>query len=269
MSVSKIAAILGIGLLAGCAEHQIERLEGMKFEGKDFARHLAMEYEAYAKKESRDYNDFVDASHFAVKGQQAATGLNVLPEDPREWDVPQADLKGLLDARERLTFALDNARADIFAPLAAKTQVSYDCWVQEIEEKNLFQGRPDQLGRCHDTFWSSLKSLEVAISKEAPVYVIHFGENSSKINEKAIAMLKNIAKISRQLDEREVSVTGYTDGQGSRKSNLLLSQHRAAAVRDELVKLGVLANRIVTVGAGEGYSPQVSAAHRKVVVQIR
>jgi OOP family OmpA-OmpF porin len=269
MSSIKLSAILAAALLAGCAENDISNLEDMKREGKDFARHLANEYEMYAKKSSRDYNDFIDASHFAVKGQQATTGLNVLPEDPRDWDVPASSLKELLDARERLTFALDNGvRADFFASMAAKTQVSYDCWVQEVEEMNLFRGRPDQLNKCKDMFLNHIKSLESAMAKEAPMFVVHFGENSAMIGAKDAAVLDNIAKVSKHLDEREVMITGYTDGKGGRKSNLALSQKRADAVRDELVKRGVLENRITSRGVGEGFRGD-SPSHRKVVIQIR
>jgi OmpA family len=49
----------------------------------------------------------------------------------------------------------------------------------------------------------------------------------------------------------EITVTGHTDTVGSAAYNLTLSQHRAEAVADELIRRGVPATDIVTVGRGE------------------
>lgn len=271
MAMSKLLTGLSFAvLLSGCAEYEIDKLELINPEGKEFARHLTKEYLAFAKKESREYNDFIDARHFAVKGEQAATGLNVLPENPNEWDVAPTMLNELLDARERLTFALDKGgRADFVAPLAAKAQVSYDCWVQEVEEKNLFTGRETELLRCRDTFWATLRSLEAEISKRSPVFSVHFEKDSSRLSEKAMAIIKNIYNVAIQLDEYTVAVTGHTDAQGGRKSNLALSQARAAVVRDALHALGIPLNRIVAVGTGEVQGAQDSSQNRRVDVVIR
>lgn len=271
MSVTKILSGLSLAVLvSGCADYEIDKLETMHHEGKEFSRHLSKEYLAFAKKESKDYNDFIDARHFAVKGQQAATGLTVLPEDPNEWKVPASELKELLDARERLTFALDKSgRADFVAPLASKAQVMYDCWVQEVEEANLFTGRPDQLMRCKTGFWSTIKALESEIVKRSPVFSLTFEKNSSNLTEKSMAIIQNIANVAKQLDEHTVAITGYTDAQGGRKSNLSLSQARAMAVHDALVAAGIDKRRMVAVGTGEIQGAQEDPNHRRVDVLIR
>jgi outer membrane protein OmpA-like peptidoglycan-associated protein len=56
---------------------------------------------------------------------------------------------------------------------------------------------------------------------------------------------------------------------GGRKHNLILSQNRAAAVRDALIKLGVEQNRITAVGAGELSGKELDPRHRRVDIQIR
>lgn len=273
MAFSHKLSGLGIGLavlLAGCAQNDIDTLGDMKKEGKEFARNLAKEYHAFAQKES-DYNDVIDASHFAVKGQQAATGLNVLPENPNNWDVPCDKLKELLDARERLTFALDHSgRRDFVAPWAAKTQVFYDCWVQEVEEANIFRGRPDQLTRCRDGFHDSIKALEAKIAQYSPAYMVHFDHGSAALRSDSMMAIENAAKTSMHLDEHTVTITGYTDAAGGRKANLVLAQKRAQAVANELMKHGVPKERMNVVGVGEiEGGAQNDQKNRRVTIVIR
>jgi OmpA family len=49
----------------------------------------------------------------------------------------------------------------------------------------------------------------------------------------------------------QITVTGYTDTSGSAAHNLELSQRRAEVVADALVRDGVPATDIVTIGRGE------------------
>ncbi|MBA4750433.1 MAG: OmpA family protein [Alphaproteobacteria bacterium] len=250
--------------ISGCAENTISELERAPLDGLAFADQLAKEYELYAKRESREYNDFIDAQHFAVKGLQASTGLNVLPENPNDWDIPESELPRFLDARERLTFALDNNGRNVAPDIAARTQVSYDCAVQEQEEN---AGRPEQ-ARCWTGFMNGLRHLEEAIQKQSPTFSVMFEMNSSVLSKDAESKLSNVAKAAKNMNLRTVLVTGHADAMGGRKHNLLLSQNRANAVRDALVKMGVEAKRIVAVGAGEADGREVVPKNRRVDIQL-
>ena len=67
-----------------------------------------------------------------------------------------------------------------------------------------------------------------------------------------------IADLVRKLPKnKSISVIGYTDRLGSDSYNIVLSQRRAIAVRNEMVKLGVQPSRIFASGLGE--SDQVVA----------
>ena len=48
-----------------------------------------------------------------------------------------------------------------------------------------------------------------------------------------------------------IAITGYTDRIGTDKYNLVLSQKRAAAVRDYLLQVGVSNDKVVTQGKGK------------------
>jgi OOP family OmpA-OmpF porin len=50
---------------------------------------------------------------------------------------------------------------------------------------------------------------------------------------------------------RTVKITGHTDNVGAKKYNMKLSQRRAEAVRDYLVKLGVNSKKMKVSGMGE------------------
>lgn len=70
----------------------------------------------------------------------------------------------------------------------------------------------------------------------------------------------NLDKLAAFLDEyadRTVLIEGHTDSVGSEESNHFLSQRRADSVKSYLVSRGVQANRLTTVGLGQG-SPVAS-----------
>ena len=54
-----------------------------------------------------------------------------------------------------------------------------------------------------------------------------------------------------QHDALVIRITGHTDAVGSDEANQILSEGRANAVRDELIKRGIAAERIEAEGKGE------------------
>ena len=59
------------------------------------------------------------------------------------------------------------------------------------------------------------------------------------------------AALSRDTSIGHVTITGYTDRLGSDEYNLRLSQRRAAAVKDYLVRKGIAAARLEAIGKGK------------------
>lgn len=103
---------------------------------------------------------------------------------------------------------------------------------------------------------------------------IYFDFNSSKINSSsadAVGMLRTYLQKNPNVN---VSLVGYADERGSEEYNKELSEKRADAVADMLVKSGIAESRITTEGKGEDTSVDESSSNarqlaRRVTFQIR
>ena len=87
-------------------------------------------------------------------------------------------------------------------------------------------------------------------------------------------MLNRIAGVLMTLRGYSIAVYGYTDDVGTQTYNLQLSQRRAEAVRDYLVKAGISSTIITSKGFGKadprvpGDSEQARTANRRVEIGI-
>ena len=97
----------------------------------------------------------------------------------------------------------------------------------------------DRIAREGDTLRASLSSD------------VLFESGSARLQPGADAKLLQIAEVLQRYPRTYVEITGHTDNRGSEASNQTLSEHRATAVRDSLVKSGVDSSRVTTHGAGE------------------
>jgi hypothetical protein len=87
---------------------------------------------------------------------------------------------------------------------------------------------------------------------EAPGrYQVFFGLNQATVPEQDRPIIAQAAQDYLQGGRPRIDVTGHTDTSGSAAGNLRLSERRAEAVAAELVRNGVPATSIVTVGRGE------------------
>lgn len=65
--------------------------------------------------------------------------------------------------------------------------------------------------------------------------------------------LANLARFMRQYPERRIVIEGFTDSSGTPEANQRLSERRATAVRQALVREGIEPNRIAARGLGSAY----------------
>jgi outer membrane protein OmpA-like peptidoglycan-associated protein/osmotically-inducible protein OsmY len=78
---------------------------------------------------------------------------------------------------------------------------------------------------------------------------IEFATDSSALTDASRSIISKVAGVLGQLP-LNVEIGGHTDSRGRAAKNLTLSQQRADAVKNELVRLGFPAGRITAVGFG-------------------
>jgi len=79
---------------------------------------------------------------------------------------------------------------------------------------------------------------------------IQFETGKSKLTKNSLPVLDVIAELIHNYPDNKWSIDGYTDNVGTEKSNLTLSQDRAQAVADYLVKKGVTPGNLYVQGHG-------------------
>jgi len=79
---------------------------------------------------------------------------------------------------------------------------------------------------------------------------ILFDTDSAKLAPNSADVVSRIADMMKQNPSLKVAVVGHTDNTGDFKYNLQLSQRRANAMVEALVKDGIAADRLTGVGVG-------------------
>lgn len=103
---------------------------------------------------------------------------------------------------------------------------------------------------------------------------ILFDTGKASLKPAAGTNLDQMATIMKKYPENVLTVKGYTDSTGSTKINKTLSEERAGAVKDELVKGGIPAGTITVLGMGpenpigDNKTPGGRSANRRVEVEI-
>jgi outer membrane protein OmpA-like peptidoglycan-associated protein len=81
---------------------------------------------------------------------------------------------------------------------------------------------------------------------------VHFATGTAKLTKASNPLLDNIARVMlAHLEIWKIKVEGYTDNVGKADKNQKLSQDRAKAVVDYLVKKGIAPERLEAIGHGQ------------------
>ena len=81
---------------------------------------------------------------------------------------------------------------------------------------------------------------------------ITFATNSADLNANFFDVLNSVSLVVNEFNQTVIEVAGHTDNTGSDAYNQQLSERRANAVAAYLRTRNVLADRMITVGMGEG-----------------
>ena len=104
---------------------------------------------------------------------------------------------------------------------------------------------------------------------------VTFATNQSSIDARFMPVLDDVAQVLQQYDQSTIDVLGYTDSSGGDAINQPLSDRRASSVASELVRRGVIAQRIYVAGmssqnpVASNATPEGRAMNRRVEILIR
>ncbi len=108
-------------------------------------------------------------------------------------------------------------------------------------------GVPDYMDKCPDT----PKGAKVNSQGCWSLSNVNFDFDSAEIRAEAYPELNDIVNILRSNPNMQVTLEGHTDSVGPESYNLGLSERRAKAVMNYLVRKGTDASRLKSVGFGE------------------
>ncbi len=80
--------------------------------------------------------------------------------------------------------------------------------------------------------------------------IVEFEPGSSTLTASGVAIIDELARALAGLGTRKVEVIGHTDAIGARDMNIALSRARADAVKAQLERRGIAADRVTTSGEG-------------------
>jgi OmpA-OmpF porin, OOP family len=280
------SALLGVGLLVGCSEWSYDppmrghaptealNLGAARDAAQEapagFNKDLATDYAALAGTLQQEH-EYDDVDYFGRKGVAAASGEKAVPpEDNGNWlvplEVPDKFRSELADGRQRLVAALDGGARQNASTVAARAQVSYDCWVEHMEK----DWQSAVKGPCHEQFVAAMGQLEKKSVVSAPAepatsgastrqFRIYFDFNKATLTSSAQPILRDVAAQSKDDANARFLLIGRADRAGSDGYNMALSQRRVDTVRDALMAAGVPASRIETRWVGDREPPVPTA----------
>lgn len=81
-------------------------------------------------------------------------------------------------------------------------------------------------------------------------YGIQFDVNKSTLKPESMGAINEIVKLMKQNEDLRFEIGGHTDNTGTTDRNNILSQERADAVKNQMVKMGIDEGRLTTKGYG-------------------
>jgi OmpA-OmpF porin, OOP family len=121
-------------------------------------------------------------------------------------------------------------------------------------------------------------SYQITLKYEAPktfdLKGLQFDSGSANIKPASVGRVNNLFNALKEIPTLEIQIAGHTDNVGNPQDNQKLSEARANAVKDYLVKKGIAANRINTKGFGDtepiasNATDKGRAENRRIAVNI-
>ena len=265
-SVAKffLTALLVVGLGA-CTGTVLEKAQNATPSGDEFTQAL---YKNYMDRAASEYGegDYKSSDFFASRALEAASGTAPGPQNPTERHLSDDIAPQAAASYERLQAAL-NGVGDVKGPgrelapdAAARAQVMYECWLQEVRIEEDFQ--PDDIAYCKDEFFAALGEVEDAIAPdpvvtvveevvEAVEFLVYFDLNDAGVRTDQQPTMDVVIAAANSAPDRPILIVGHTDTSGAVDYNQALSERRAISVITQMLEGGVDRQRITSEAVGQ------------------
>jgi K(+)-stimulated pyrophosphate-energized sodium pump len=189
--------------------------------------------------------------------------------------VPKAEMPAAVDKEAAKPLSI-NDELTAKAGLNADGDYQYDPGA--VSDLKLANGT--MLNAGSNSFESKLVSFitgadTVSKTKWFTMDRLYFENGKSVLKPASAAQLKDLKAILDAYPNVNIKMGGYTDNTGSAETNKKLSAERAKVAMAELVKLGVVANRLESEGYGPEHpvcaandTPECRAQNRRVDVRV-
>ena len=171
-----------------------------------------------------------------------------------------AHLAYLAEQRSRIAREIAHARANEHESLEARLK-------DAEEERDRAQARAKEIERerdLNDRLAAEVRRLQAQVAElqareTQRGWILTLGSDllfdlgQAKLKPGGRRAIANLARFMRQYPERAIVIEGFTDSSGTPAANQRLSERRAAAVRQALVREGIEPGRVVARGLGAAY----------------
>ena len=133
-------------------------------------------------------------------------------------------------------------------------------------------GVPDSRDKCPDT--SKDFVVDGFGCPQTANLNIHFESGKYDIDDALLQQLETFALFLKENEGYQVVIYGYTDSSGDPQANKALSQNRAKAVKEGLIRLEINETRLTFIGMGDenpiadNATPQGRAKNRRIEVEL-
>ncbi|HET9624125.1 MAG TPA: OmpA family protein, partial [Kofleriaceae bacterium] len=110
---------------------------------------------------------------------------------------------------------------------------------------------PDEKGPPENNGCPKKQLVKITDDKLEILESVYFKTDRAEIQPRSFALLDNVVAVLKAHDALKIQVEGHTDSQGKAEYNKQLSQRRADAVVQYLVKHGISVDRLTSIGFGQ------------------
>ncbi len=172
------------------------------------------------------------------------------PEEPQNVTTDEEGNKVVTDDKGN-TFVTDDAGKTVATDTKGNTIVTDEAGKTVITD---VKGNTIEMDDQGNTVITDTQGNKEVVAPPSIDMKVTFQFNSDELTEDAEAVLNSlgVALISEQLKDAQFLIAGHTDASGSNSYNQKLSERRAVAVRDYLMrKFDIRYSRLEAVGRGE------------------